>query len=114
LGEPIIIQAKLARDEFWGFFLSLSKVASLLMAYLEGDFVGAFALAYVRPEIFPEVIRGIKLILKDKLVLLDMLLNAEDASWKIPIQFWNEKRQKFEASSAIKSLLQELIALERK
>ncbi len=114
LGEPLIIQAKLERDESWGLFLSLSRVASLLMAYLEGDFVGAFAIAYVRPEILPEVMRALKMVLKDRLVLLDFLLNAEEASWAIPIEFWNEKRQKFEASLAIKELFKKLSSLERK
>ncbi len=104
LGEPIAVKISGGERDYERLSAALSSVGSVAATYVEGDFTGIWAIVFAAPESALAVARAIRLAFGNMVKGLSVSTSAPASSWRLPVELWDEGRQKFRVGTLIEEI----------
>ena len=106
--DRIFVKVRRPKEELIRFTETLGSVATTIAQYAEGRGCGAcLAIVSMKPEVKGDLLRGIKLIYGDDLVIADEVLDIHP-SWYLPEELWDESKRAFKWENEVEKLIKSL------
>ena len=104
LGEPLGLLIEAREEEFPKVAMALQSVSSAVVTYVEGDFTGVWAILYIHPGSAFSVARAIRLLFSTRVREVTPLMESMSPVWRVPVELWDEKSNRFNYEPALKAL----------
>lgn len=95
LGDPSVILIHEKEENFNNIATTFSTVSTALLTYIRGQIDGIWGILYTKPRLTRAVIKASRLLLKDKIRILQPVISAESSSWQVPLNLYDGRSKTF-------------------
>ncbi len=94
-GDDLLMRAELEESRFRGLVEAIGSVSTIVAAHIRGSrWEGFMGCLIPKDHLRGRLIRGLKLLLRDKVTLLEDAIDYL-GEWAIPVHLWDEEKQRF-------------------
>ncbi len=94
-GDDLLMRAELEESRFRGLVEAIGRVSTIIAAYIRGSrWEGFMGCLIPKDHLRGRLIRGLKLLLGDRVTLLEDAIDYL-GEWTIPVHLWDEEKQRF-------------------
>ncbi len=108
LGRPISALIKSEQRDFPKISAALGAISTSLSYYVEGDINGTWGILLTSERDVLKVMQSLKIVFGSELAGAIPLLDFSPSYWSIPVELWDEGRNRFRYEQALEQLLSSL------